>query len=285
MKRALPACLVEDVNDDVSHEAETLAYALLVDLVGGSVEGPVDEEGATYDVFARDKTPVAAVEAFGAVVAHGEDLAGRDDEISILNVAGKLIGPAGGDVAIVVGRDGRKVVAIGIEGVLGVVVVGGHAGVGLVLRDAVEVDDTVAEMDAVAGYADGALNEEEIRLAGLEEDDDVAAADIAIEGEGCPLCRRGKGDAVYQDVVADEQRLHHGGGGDLEVLEDEGHHEETDGEDGADGSEGFERGLGLLLLSDVGGGFGGDGFGQDSSPASSTDAAISVSLIECEGEI
>ncbi len=48
----------------------------------------------------------------------------------------------------------------------------------------------------------------------------------------------------------------HGGGGDFEVLEDEGHDEEADGEDAADGGEGLERCLGALgrswlLLCDV----------------------------------
>ncbi len=152
---------------------------------------------------------------------------------------------------------------------LGVAVVGGHAGLGLVLGDAVEVDDAVAEVDAVAGDADGALDEEEVGRfgLGLEEDDDVAALDVAVVDEGRPVGGRGEGDAVDQDVVADEQRLLHGGGGDLEVLEDEGHDEEADGEDGADGGEGFQRGFGLLLLGDFGiGGFGCDGIGQDSSP-------------------
>ena len=41
--------------------------------------------------------------------------------------------------------------------------------------------------------------------------------------EGRPAGGRGEGDAVDEDVVADEQRLLHGAGGDLEVLEDEGH--------------------------------------------------------------
>jgi hypothetical protein len=267
MKRALPAGFVEDMEDDVGHEAQALADALLVYLVGGGLERPVDEEGPAYDVFAWDEAPVAAVEAFGAVVAHGEDLAGRDDEVAVLDMAGELISPAGGDVAVGVGGDSRKVVAVGIEGVLGVVVGRGHAGVRLVLGDSVEVDDAVAEMDVIAGDADGALDEEEVRLAGLEKDDDVAAPDVAIEGEGGPFCGRGQGDTVYEDVVADEQGLHHGGRGDLEVLEDKGHHEETDGKDGADGGEGLKRSFGLLLLCDVGGGgFGCDGFGQDSSP-------------------
>src|SRR5271170_5982755 len=232
MEGALPACLVEDVDEDVGHEADALADALLVDLVGGGFKGPVDEHGTAHDVLARDEAPETAVEAFGAVVAHGEDLAGWDDQVAVYDVGGKLVGPACGDLIVGTGGDGGKVVAIGVEGVLGIVVGGGHAGVGLVLCDTVDVDDAVAEMNAVAGNADGAFDEEEVRLAGFEEDDDVAAADVAIEGEGCPFCGRGEGDAIHQDVVADEQRLHHGGGGNLEVLEDEGHDKETDGEDG-----------------------------------------------------
>ena len=60
------------------------------------------------------------------------------------------------------GRDGGEVVAVGVEVVLWVAVVGGHPGLRLVLGDSVEVDDAVAEVDAVAGDADGALDEEEV---------------------------------------------------------------------------------------------------------------------------
>src|SRR6266566_1608745 len=230
MEGALPTCLVEDVEEDVAHESDALADALLVDLVGGGFEGPVDEHGTAHDVFSGNEAPETAVEAFGAVVAHGEDLAGRNDEVAVDDVVGEIVGPACGDLIVGAGRDGGKVVAIGVEGVLGIVVGGGHAGLGLVLRDAVEIDDAVAEMEVIAGDADGALDEEEVGFAGFEEDDDVAAAYVAVEGEGSPLCRWCEGDAVYQDVVADEQRLDHGGGGNFEVLEDERHDEETDGE-------------------------------------------------------
>src|ERR1700682_2292488 len=134
---ALPAGLVDDVDEDMTHEAEAVADALFVDLVGGGVEGPVNEHGAAYDVLAGDEAPVAAVEALGAVVAHGEDLAGGDDEVAVFDVAGKLVGPGGGDSVVGAGGYGREVVAIGLEGVLGVVVVDGHAGLGLVLGDTV----------------------------------------------------------------------------------------------------------------------------------------------------
>ena len=234
MEGALPAGLVEDMDNDVAHESESLTESLLVDLVGGRFERPIDEHGAADDVFARNEAPVAAVEAFGAVVTHGEDPAGRNDEIAVLDVAGKFVGPAGSDVAVAVGGYGWEVVAVGIKSVLGVAVRQRHAGGGLVLGDSVEVDDAVAEVNAVARDAYRALDEEEVGLTRLEEDDDVAAADVAIVDEGRPFCRRSEGDTVYQDVVADEESLLHGGGRDLEVLEDEGHDEEADGENRAD---------------------------------------------------
>ena len=268
MERSLPACLVEDVEEDVAHEADALANALLVDLVGRGFKGPVDEHGAADDVFPGYESPETAVEAFGAVVSHGEDLAGRNDEIAIDDVVGEFVGPAGSDLIVGARWDSGKVVAISVEGVLGVVVRGWHASLGFVLRNTIKIDDAVAKMDSVAGNTNRALDEEEVRFAGFEEDDDVAAANVAIEGEGSPLRRRGEGDAVNEDVIADEQRLDHGRGGDFEVLEDEGHDEETDGEDGADGGQGLKGGLGTILL----GGFdlvccGCDGVGQKRSPA------------------
>ncbi len=122
MERALPTCLVEDVKENVAHEADALAYALLVDLIGRRLERPVDEEGAAYDVLAWDEAPVATIEALGAVVAHGEDLAWGDDEVAIDDVAGKLVGPTGGDISVVVRWNGGEVVAVWIEGVLGIAV-------------------------------------------------------------------------------------------------------------------------------------------------------------------
>ena len=88
-----------------------------------------------------------------------------------------------------IGRDAGEVVAVEIEGVLGVAVVDGHGGVRLILGDAVEVYDAVAQMDAVAGEADAALDQIEVGGlgVGLEEDNDVAAADVAMVDEGSPV--------------------------------------------------------------------------------------------------
>ncbi len=49
---------------------------------------------------------------------------------------------------------------------LWVAIVCGHRGVWLVLRDAVEVDDAVAQMDVIAGEADGPLDQEEVGWSG-----------------------------------------------------------------------------------------------------------------------
>jgi hypothetical protein len=252
MQRARPAGLRKEVNEDVTDEGDSLIEGLLVDLVGGGFEGPVDEQGAAYDVLAWDEAPVAAVEGLGTVVAHGEDLAGGNYEVAVYDVFGEFVGPAGGDLTLFHGAWGNigEVVAVGLEGVLGVAVVDGLAGLGLVLGNAVEVDDAVAEVDVVAGDADGALDEEQVGGLGLglEEDDDVAAVDVAVEGKGCPFGGGREGDSIDEDVVADEQGADHRGRGDLEVLEDEGHDEEGDGEDGADGGHGLQKGLMLFGL-------------------------------------
>ena len=102
----------------------------------------------------------------------------------------------------------------------------------------------------VAGDSDGALDEEEVGLAGLEEDDDVAAVHLAIEGEGCPLGGRSKRDTVDEDVIADKERLDHGGRGDLEVLEYEGHDEEAYSKDAGDGGQGLEWCLVVFFVND-----------------------------------
>src|ERR1035437_5341592 len=90
---AVPAGLVEDVQEDVAHEGDAVADRLLVDLVGGRLEGPVDVHGAADDIFAGDESPEAAVERLGAVVAHGEDGARGYDKFAVDDVVGQVVGP------------------------------------------------------------------------------------------------------------------------------------------------------------------------------------------------
>ena len=224
-----PAGVGDEVNHDVDHEANAVTEAGLIHLVRWGLEGPVDEQGAAEDVLTRDKAPETAVGALGAVVPHGEDHAGRDDEVVALDVVGKVKGPdsemAGARLFLDPGEIGWEIVAVGNNGVVGIsVVIVGLDGLGFVLGDAVEVDDAVAEMDAVPREADGTLDQDEVGLLGigLEEDDDVATVDVTVVDERSPLGGRSEGGAIDEDVVADEQGLLHGAGGDLEVLEDEG---------------------------------------------------------------
>ena len=101
---------------------------------------------------------------------------------------GSSICPAGGDVLVGAGGDGGEVVAVGNVGVHGVAVVDGLGGLGLVLGDAVEVDDAVAEVDVVAGDADGALDQEEVGRFGLGLRKTMMSPrlDVAIVDEGRP---------------------------------------------------------------------------------------------------
>src|SRR5260370_5996564 len=216
MECAVPAGLVEDVDQDVAHEGDALAHALFVDLIGWRLKRPIDEHGAADDVLARNEAPVAAVQALRAVVAHREYLAWGDDQVVSLNVIRQIVLPARGDAVVGVGWDAGEVVPIGVVGMLRVVVIDGLAGLGLILGDAVQIHDAVTQVNPVAGNCDGALHEEEIRFAGLEEDDNVSAPDVAVVGEGSPLRGGSQRNPIHQDVVADEQRLDHRGGGNLE---------------------------------------------------------------------
>src|ERR1700740_2576667 len=90
---AVPTGLIEEVDDDVKDKADSVADGGLIDLVFRGDERPVHEKGTAHDVFAGDKTPIATVEAHRAIVAHGEIMIRRDDQIVSLNVGGKLDGP------------------------------------------------------------------------------------------------------------------------------------------------------------------------------------------------
>lgn len=99
MQGAAPAGLVEEMNDDVDDKADAVANRGFVDLVFRSDERPIDEERAAYDVFAGHEAPVTAVEAHGAIIAHGKVFARRDDQIVPLNVIRQVYGPFGGYIA------------------------------------------------------------------------------------------------------------------------------------------------------------------------------------------
>src|SRR5260370_17611505 len=207
MECALPAGLVEDVDQDVCYEGDPFSHALLVDLIGWRLKRPIDEHGAADDVLARNEAPVAAVQALRAVVAHREYLAWGDDQVVSLNVIRQIVLPARGEAVVGVGWDRGEVGPVGVEGMLRVVVIDGLAGLGLIPGDAVQIHDAVAQVNPVAGDGDGALHEVEIRFAALEDVDNFYAPDSAVVGEGSPLRAGRHRNAMHQHLVADEHLL------------------------------------------------------------------------------
>ena len=183
MESSAPAGVVEEMGDLVKGEAGSLRRVRREHLILRSDEGPVDEERAADEIGAGDEAPVAAVEAVGAVVAHDEVHIGWDDEVFALDVGGEVEGPTAVTWRSEGGWNGGEFVVVGV-----VVGGGGLGGVGLVLGDSVEVEDAVAEVDAVAGDADDALDEDIVLALGLQdrpvEDDGLVAAEFAIGDEG-----------------------------------------------------------------------------------------------------
>ena len=123
----------------------------------------------------------------------------------------------------------------------------------LVLRHAVEDDDAVVQVDVVAGHADETLDEEEVLGLALgvklglgdrlDENDDVAAARLAIVNQRHPLGGRSERDAVDNEVIADQERFLHRSGGDDEVLREKGEDEQAHHQHGTDAGHGFKRRL------------------------------------------
>ncbi len=129
-----------------------------------------------------------------------------------------------------------EIVAVTVD-VAGLVV-----GVGLVDGMAVEDELFVGQVDAIAGDADGALDEGLADIHGIAEDDDVAAVDVAIgEQEARGGAGRRVGELIDQQVVADEEGVFHGAGGDDESLDQAGGAEQQ--QDDGDGPFGDEAAL------------------------------------------
>ena len=96
VKGSTPAGVAEKVRHDVDEECGALSNADFVYLIFGRFERPVDEKRTPQNILFRDESPVAAVEAVGAVIAHGEVMAGRNDYVSVFDVRGQCDGPGWG---------------------------------------------------------------------------------------------------------------------------------------------------------------------------------------------
>src|SRR5947209_3793327 len=86
VERAAPTRLGEEVGDHVHDEADAIADGALFVLVTRRFKRPVNEHRPADDVRPRDESPVAAVFADVAIVAHPKITVRRDDYISALDV-------------------------------------------------------------------------------------------------------------------------------------------------------------------------------------------------------
>jgi len=152
------------------------------------LHGPVDKGGFAVDEGAVYGAEVAGVAGDGAVVAHDEVLVGGDDHLGL----GAVVGEAEGDV----GLD---------EGVV------------------VDEDAAVVDAELVAGGGDDALDVALGLVVGIEEDDDIAAVDLADV----------VGELINEEAVFILELGEHAGAFDAHRLIEEGDDEggDQDGDD------------------------------------------------------
>ena len=86
LKRTLPARLIEKVQNDFAQEQNAISPRSFPILIIRRFKRPIDEHGAPNDIFLGNKSPVAAVEAHAAMVAHGKVVVRRNDNVVAMNV-------------------------------------------------------------------------------------------------------------------------------------------------------------------------------------------------------
>src|ERR1700722_10824396 len=148
-----------------------------------SVNGHIDQNGRTYDIFARNEAPVAAVVRILAIVAHHEIL------------------PGGNFVRYAIFLRIRRIGTVRFAE-----------------RLPIHVDHTGLDFDGVAGKPDAAFDEIRIALFGQRRSkyDDLLAFRLApqrhvIGGEGNS---RVVTDAADDQMIADQNRAFHRAAGD-----------------------------------------------------------------------
>src|SRR5437763_15715856 len=81
-----PTCLSEEVGDHVDDERNPVAEGVLLILAARRLKRPVYKHRATDDVGARNKSPIAAVFADVAIVAHAEISISGHNDLAALDV-------------------------------------------------------------------------------------------------------------------------------------------------------------------------------------------------------
>ena len=167
--------------------------------------GPVNNERLADDVFARDETPVAAIQRIVAIVAHGEVGFGRQHHFTVHNVIRQHVaaGIQQRQVRLAIG----KIIAerIGIRSLVNHVRLGKFFPVAVYLL----VDD----LDVIAGNAHYALYEGLADVHRIAEHDDIAVARVLIRQDVlADAARPSVSQLVHQQMIANQQRVLHGAG-------------------------------------------------------------------------
>src|SRR5207248_796327 len=161
--------------------------------------------GAADHVLSRNESPITAIKADVAVVAHAKITVRRDDNITILNVIWHRQLPFIDHIRLVASGHCRKIIAVWVVRIESGLVAVVH--IGLIQLLAITIDDPVSQMNSVARQSDDALDDVKLRraLINRKKNDDVAMMDLAIRNQRAhPTCARGELHTVHENVVSDE---------------------------------------------------------------------------------
>src|ERR1035438_5972608 len=117
LESTLPAGLIEKVQHNFAQKQNAIAPGGLAILVIRRLKRPVNEHGTPDDVFLWDESPVAAIEAHAAMVAHGKVVVGRNDNVIPLDVGLQIHHPVGKNIRIIRGSNRGKIIPVRIVGI------------------------------------------------------------------------------------------------------------------------------------------------------------------------
>ena len=196
----IPARPREEAHREEEQVEEPAGEPGLQVLLAGGAVGPVDEQAPPLHILRRQRPPEPAVVAVVAVVPHHEVVVFGHPVLPHPRL------PAVDEGGVVLGQ-----------------------------RPAVHQHLPPTDLQRLARQPHDPLDEVALRLLRELEHDHIAALDRPgrVEAEAAGVVEH----LVHQQVVADQQVLLHGAGGDLERLEDEGAYEEREDHRDADGFE------------------------------------------------
>src|SRR6266403_4085546 len=93
MEHPAPACAGGQVRQGVKHAAQALSKSRLPVISRSRVHRPINQKRTAHDGVAVNKTPVAAVKAVVAVVAHCKISSGWNDKLVALNIPSNVSSP------------------------------------------------------------------------------------------------------------------------------------------------------------------------------------------------